>query len=150
MGFREEALSKGSCIIILSVALSFNKNISGENWPLARNTDRSWWHPHTSLKLFFCGPWLQEIKSSQFLQNDKIHIFWFLTTWTFWAGVSLKPLLFQKQILYKKLFHYSLLNALISYIYIWHLIWNCDIFNIILVVRIYFSPHGTSGRSPVK
>ena len=22
-------------------------------WPLARNPDKSWWHPHTSLKVFF-------------------------------------------------------------------------------------------------
>ena len=43
-------------IIILIIS---NWRDTRGKWPLARNPDRSSWHRHTSLKLFFCrNPWL--------------------------------------------------------------------------------------------
>ena len=30
-------------------------NNNNNNWPLGRHTDRSWWHRHTSIKLFLAA-----------------------------------------------------------------------------------------------
>ena len=40
------------------------------NWPLARNQDRSWWHPHTGIKLFWpqpIAPWTADHQSMKLL-----------------------------------------------------------------------------------
>ena len=45
-------------------------------WPLARNPDKSWWHRHTSLNLFWpqpIAPWTTDLGSEIWtLRDDKV------------------------------------------------------------------------------
>ena len=42
---------------IITLIISDRRDTRGK-WPLARNPDRSWWHRHTSVKLFGRSLWL--------------------------------------------------------------------------------------------
>ena len=48
-------------------------------WPLARNTDRSWWHRHISLKFFWLQPMAPCTQKNYFsflnFDNHKIHFY---------------------------------------------------------------------------
>ena len=58
-------------------------------WPLGRILDRSWWHCHTSLKVFFCSPWHhgQDLKPLQHIfkcvykvSGDLLAVYWWAIT----------------------------------------------------------------------
>ena len=51
---RRSVLSPQDHFIIILI-ISDRRNTRGK-WPLARNPDRSWWHCHTSLRLFWPQP----------------------------------------------------------------------------------------------